>query len=196
MIPAPVYVEHGISGTVQHDIFSRLLSDRIIMLFDQIDRNAACLVISQLLFLEAADPEKEIRLYINSPGGSVKDGLAIYDTMRHIRCDISTLCVGEASSMAALLLAAGTKGKRYSTENSTIMIHQPLGAIPYGPAADVKIQANMLDATKQTLNRLLAHLTGMSEKKLARDTERDHYMTPAQAAAYGIIDEVIVDGYK
>jgi ATP-dependent Clp protease protease subunit len=163
------------------------------MLFDQIDDHAALLVISQLLFLESVDPKKEIRLYINSPGGSVKAGLAIYDTIRHIQCDVSTLCIGEASSMAAFLLAAGTKGKRYSLENSTIMIHQALGAVPYGPAADVKIQAERIDVTKRKLDRLLSKSTGVPEEKIARDTERDYYMTPFQAVDYGIIDEVIVD---
>ena len=195
MIPTPLYFEKGLSGTVQYDIFSKLLSDRIIMLFDTIDDNVACVVISQLLFLESVDPKKEIRIYINSPGGSVKAGLAIYDTIRHIKCDVSTLCVGEASSMGAFLLAAGTKGKRYSLENSTVMIHQALGAIPYCQAADVKIQADLIASTKHTLDRLLAKMTGKTEEQIAKDTERDYYMTPLQALEYGIIDEVITDEY-
>ena len=174
MIPTPMYLEKGLAGTVQHDIFSKLLSNRIIMLFDQINDNTACVVISQLLFLESVDPEKEIRLYINSPGGSVKAGLAIYDTIRHIKCDVSTLCVGEASSMGAFLLAAGTKGKRYSLENSSIMIHQALGAVPYGQATDIKIQADIITATKTKLDRLLAKLTGKSEKQISKDTDREH----------------------
>ena len=193
MIPAPLYLEKGFSGTVQYDIFSKLLSDRIIMLFDQINDNTACVAISQLLFLESVDPEKEIRLYINSPGGSVKAGLAIYDTIRHIKCDVSTLCVGEASSMGAFLLAAGTKGKRYSLENSSIMIHQALGAVSYGQATDIKIQADIITATKTKLDRLLAKLTGKTEKQISKDTDRDYYMNPFEAVAYGLIDEVIVD---
>lgn len=193
MIPAPLYLEKGLSGTVQYDIFSKLLSDRIIMLFDKIDDNTACVVISQLLFLESVDSKKEIRIYINSPGGSVKAGLAIYDTIRHIKCDVSTLCVGEASSMGALLLAAGTKGKRYSLENSSIMIHQALGAVPFGQATDIKIQAELIALTKSKLDKVLAKLTGKTEAQISKDTDRDYYMTPFQAVEYGIIDEVIID---
>ncbi len=193
MLPTPAYLEKGLSGTKQIDIFSKLLSDRIIMLFDKIDDDTAGIIIAQLLFLEAADPEKEIRIYINSPGGSVDAGLAIYDTIRHIKCDVSTLCVGSASSMGAFLLAAGTKGKRYSLENSTIMIHQALGAIPYAQATDIKIQADRIAFTKNRLNQLLAKLTGKTEEQIAKDTERDYYMTPFEAKEYGIIDEVIVD---
>lgn len=193
MIPAPLYLEKGLSGTVQYDIFSKLLSDRIIMLFDKIDDNTACVVISQLLFLESVDSKKEIRIYINSPGGSVKAGLAIYDTIRHIKCDVSTLCVGEASSMGALLLAAGTKGKRYSLENSSIMIHQALGAVPFGQATDIKIQAELIALTKSKLDKLLAKMTGKTEEQISKDTDRDYYMTPFQAVEYGIIDEVIID---
>lgn len=193
MIPAPVYTEKGLSGTTQHDVFSKLLSERIIMVFDTIDKNTACVIISQLLFLEAMDPKKEIRLYINSPGGSVNEGLAIYDTMRHIQCDVSTLCVGEASSMGALLLAAGTKGKRYALENSSIMIHQALGAVPYSQATDILIQADQIASTKSRLERLLAKMTGKTEEQIRKDTDRDHYMTPFEAKEYGIVDEVIVD---
>lgn len=193
MLPTPAYLEKGLSGTKQIDIFSQLLSDRIIMLFDKIDDDIAGIVIAQLLCLEAADSEKEIRLYINSPGGSVDAGLAIYDTIRHLKCDVSTLCIGSASSMGAFLLAAGTKGKRYSLENSTIMIHQALGAIPYGQATDIKIQADRIEFTKNKLNELLSKLTGKTKEQIAKDTERDNYMTAFQAKEYGIIDEVIVD---
>lgn len=193
MIPTPLYLEKGLSGTVQYDIFSKLLSDRIIMLFDVIDDNTACIVISQLLFLESIDSKKEIRVYINSPGGSVKAGLAIYDTIRHIKCDVSTFCVGEASSMGTLLLAAGTKGKRYSLENSSIMIHQALGAVPFGQATDIKIQAELIALTKSKLDKLLAKMTGKTEEQISKDTDRDYYMTPFQAVEYGIIDEVIID---
>ena len=193
MIPAPLYSEKGLSGVTQQDIFSKLLSNRIILLFDQIDSNTACVVIAQLLFLESVDPQKEIRIYINSPGGSVNAGLAIYDTIKHIKCDVSTWCLGEASSMGAFLLAAGTKGKRYSLENSTIMIHQALGSVPYGQAADVKIQADLLSSTKEKLDTLLAKLTGKTAEQISRDTDRNYYMTPFQAVEYGIIDEVIVD---
>ncbi|MBQ1186165.1 MAG: ATP-dependent Clp protease proteolytic subunit [Clostridia bacterium] len=193
MLPTPAYLEKGLSGAKQIDIFSQLLSDRIIMLFDKIDDDIAGIVIAQLLCLEAADSEKEIRLYINSPGGSVDAGLAIYDTIRHLKCDVSTLCIGSASSMGAFLLAAGTKGKRYSLENSTIMIHQALGAIPYGQATDIKIQAERIEFTKNKLNTLLSKLTGKTKEQIANDTERDNYMTAFQAKEYGIIDEVIVD---
>ena len=193
MLPTPAYIEKGLSGAKQIDIFSQLLSDRIIMLFDKIDDDIAGIVIAQLLCLEAADSEKEIRLYINSPGGSVDAGLAIYDTIIHLKCDVSTLCIGSASSMGAFLLAAGTKGKRYSLENSTIMIHQALGAIPYGQATDIKIQADRIEFTKNKLNELLSKLTGKTKEQIAKDTERDNYMTAFQAKEYGIIDEVIVD---
>ena len=194
MIPAPNYLEKGIFGYNQWDIFSRLLSDRIIMLFDSIDRNTACVIISQLLFLESMDSTKDIRIYINSPGGSVDAGLAIYDTIRHIKCDVSTVCVGEASSMGAFLLAAGTKGKRYSLANSSIMIHQVLSGVPYGQATDVMVQAEHIAETREKCNRLFAELTGKTEEEIARDTDRDYYMNPFQAMAYGIIDEVIADG--
>lgn len=164
------------------------------MLFDQIDDNVACVVIAQLLFLEAAAPDRDITLFINSPGGVVSSGLAIYDAMRHLKCDVSTVCMGRAASMGAFLLSAGTRGKRYSMENSSIMIHQALGGIQFGQATDVKIQAENLIFTKRQLDRLLARTTGKSEEEIARDTERDFYMTPEEAVKYGIIDEVIIDG--
>lgn len=191
MLSSPLFIQEGISGISQYDIPSKLLSERIIMLFDKIDHNTAYIVISQLLFLESVDSEKDIRLYINSPGGDVTAGLAIYDTIKHIKCDVSTFCIGEASSMGAFLLAAGTKGKRYSLKNSSIMIHQALGSIPYAQATDIMIQADRIFETKDKLNQLFAEMTGNTKEKVAKDTERDYYMNPFQAAEYGIIDEVI-----
>lgn len=193
MIPAPLYHPKDTWGTVQQDVFSSLLSDRILMIYDEIDRNTACIIMSQLLFLESVDPKKEIKIYINSPGGDVKQGLAIYDTIKQVSCDVSTVCVGEASSMGAFLLAAGTKGKRYALENSSIMIHQALGAVPYSQATDIKIQAEMISSVKQKLEKLLAEMTGKTKNQIAQDTDRDFYMTPFQAVEYGIIDEVIVN---
>lgn len=191
MLSSPLFIQEGISGISQYDIPSKLLSERIIMLFDKIDHNTAYIVISQLLFLESVDSEKDIRLYINSPGGDVTAGLAIYDTIKHIKCDVSTFCIGEASSMGAFLLAAGTKGKRYSLKNSSIMIHQALGSIPYAQATDIMIQADRIFETKDKLNQLFAEMTGNTKEKVAKDTERDYYMNPFQAVEYGIIDEVI-----
>lgn len=193
MIPTPIYSERSLMGSTNHDVFSRLLSDRIIMLFDEINEYTSCIVISQLLFLEAVDPEKDIRLYINSPGGSVVQGLAIYDTIKHIKCDVSTLCIGEAASMGAILLSAGTKGKRYALENSTVMIHQALGEISFGQAADIKIRAEQVDSVKKKLDNILAKTTGKTAEKIASDTDRDLYMTPFEAVKYGLIDGVITD---
>ena len=193
MIPTPYYYEETTMGTIQKDVFSKLLSDRIIMLFDQINEDTACIVIAQMLALEAEDPNKDIYLYINSPGGSVRAGFAIYDTMRHVKCDVSTLCIGEAASMGALILAAGTKGKRYSLENSSIMIHQALGGVQFGQAADVRIQAENIMSVKKQLDSLLARATGKSVEEIERDTDRDNYMTPEEAVKYGIIDRVIID---
>ena len=193
MIPTPTYSEETLMGTTQRDIFSKLLSDRNIMLFDQIDDNVACVVISQLMFLEAADPDKDITIFINSPGGIVSSGLAIYDVIKHLKCDVSTVCVGRAASMGAFLLSAGAKGKRYSMQDSSIMIHQALGGIQFGQATDVQIQAENLIFTKKQLNRLLAKTTGRSIEEIEKDTERDFYMTPEEAVKYGIIDEVIID---
>ena len=194
MVPIPAFTEESLMGTTQMDIFSKVLSDRNIMLFDRIDDNVACVVIAQLLFLEAAAPDRDITLFINSPGGVVSSGLAIYDAMRHLKCDVSTVCMGRAASMGAFLLSAGTRGKRYSMENSSIMIHQALGGIQFGQATDVQIQAENLIFTKRQLDRLLARTTGRSVEEIARDTERDFYMTPEEAVKYGIIDEVIIDG--
>lgn len=194
MVPIPAFTEESLMGTAQTDIFSKVLSDRNIMLFDQIDDNVACVVIAQLLFLEAAAPDRDITLFINSPGGVVSSGLAIYDAMRHLKCDVSTVCMGRAASMGAFLLSAGTRGKRYSMENSSIMIHQALGGIQFGQATDVQIQAENLIFTKRQLDKLLARTTGKSVEEIERDTERDFYMTPEEAVKYGIIDEVIIDG--
>lgn len=193
VIPTPLFTEESLTGTMQRDVFSKILSDRKIMLFDQIDDHAACVVVAQLMFLESVDPGRDITLYINSSGGVVSSGLAIYDAMRHLRCDVSTICIGKAASMGAFLLSAGTKGKRYSMENSSIMIHQALGGAPFGQATDVQIQAEHLIFTKKTLDRLLAGTTGRSVEEIARDTERDFYMTPEEAVKYGMIDEVIRD---
>lgn len=193
MIPRPFYTEEDMMGTTQRDIFSKVLSDRNIMLFDQIDDDVACVVISQLLFLEAEEPDKDITIFINSPGGIVSSGLAIYDAIRHLKCDVATVCIGRAASMGAFLLAAGTKGKRYAMENSSIMLHQALGGIQFGQATDVQIQAENLIFTKKQINRLLAKMTGRGAEEIERDTERDFYMTPEDAVKYGMIDEVIMD---
>lgn len=195
MIPTPIYTEQTLMGPEHTNIFSKLLSDRIIMLFDEINDTTACTIISQLLFLEAVDPEKDIYLYINSSGGSVNAGLAIYDTIRHIKCDVSTLCIGQAYSMAAFLLAAGTKGKRYSMENSSIMIHQALSAIPYGQATDIKIHAQRINDVKNRMNFLLSKMTDKSIEEIEKDCERDFFLSPNEAVTYGLIDEVIHDDY-
>lgn len=193
MISTPYYYEETLTGPVQRDVLSTLLSNRIMMIFDQITDDTACLIISQLLALEAKDPTKDIQIYINSPGGSVQAGLAVYDTMQYIKCDIATICVGQAASMGAFLLAAGTRGKRYALPNGTIMIHQiqMLGAIPYGQATDIQIQANMVADTKRQMNRLLARSTGKTEQEIELCTERDYYMTPEQARKFGLIDHII-----
>ena len=191
MLINPNYYDGAAAGTNLKNAFSVLLSNRIILLFDQISDDVACSVIAQMLALDAEDPDQDIQLYIHSPGGSVRAGLAVYDVMRRLHCDVATVCVGQAASMAALLLAAGTKGKRYSLENGSIMIHQALGAIPYGQATDIRIQAQMIEATKNQMNRLLAQATGKSEAEIEACTDRDTYMTPQDAKAFGLIDEVI-----
>lgn len=173
-----------------YDIYSRLLEDRIVFLREAVDDHVANLVIAQILFLESKDPEKDIDLYINTPGGVVTSGLAIYDTMQYVRCDISTICVGQASSIGALLLAAGTKGKRFALPNSRILIHQPFGGAQ-GHAIDVKIHTEELLKTQDRLNKILAHHTGQPLEKIEKDTDRDFYMTAEEALEYGIIDEVI-----
>ncbi len=186
----PIVVEQTNRGERSYDIYSRLLKDRIVFMGEEIHDITASLVIAQLLFLEAEDPEKDINLYINSPGGSVSAGLAIYDTMQHIKPDVSTICVGMAASMGAFLLAAGTKGKRYALPNSEIMIHQPLGGAR-GQATDVIIHAERLIRTKKTLNRILSEKTGQPLEKIEKDVERDFFMSAEEANAYGLIDEVL-----
>lgn len=185
----PMVVEQTGKGERSYDIFSRLLNDRIIFLSDEVNDTTASLVVAQLLFLEAQDPDKDISVYINSPGGSVTAGMAIYDTMNYVKCDVSTICIGMAASMGAFLLAAGTKGKRIALPNSEIMIHQPLGGAK-GQATDIKIQAELILRTRDNLNRILAENTGRSVEEIARDTERDNFMTAKQALEYGLIDKI------
>jgi ATP-dependent Clp protease protease subunit len=186
----PMVVEQTNRGERSYDIYSRLLKDRIVFLGGEINDDVANLVVAQLLFLEAEDPEKEISLYINSPGGSVTAGMAIYDTMQYIRCEVSTICIGLAASMGAFLLAAGAKGKRKALPNSEIMIHQPLGGAK-GQATDIAIQAEQILKTKKKMNQILSERTGQPLEKLQQDVERDHYMDAQEALAYGIVDEVI-----
>ena len=185
----PMVVEQTSKGERSYDIFSRLLNDRIIFLSDEVNDATASLVVAQLLFLEATDADKDIYFYINSPGGSVTAGMAIYDTMNYIKCDVSTICIGMAASMGAFLLSAGTKGKRIALPNSEIMIHQPLGGAK-GQATDIKIQAELILRTRDNLNRILAENTGKSIEEIARDTERDNFMTAQQALEYGLIDKI------
>jgi len=186
----PIVVEQSGRGERSYDIYSRLLKDRIIFLGGAIDDQIANLIIAQLLFLEAEDPDKDIHLYINSPGGVVTSGMAIYDTIQYIKAPVSTICVGQAASMAALLLAAGEKGKRYSLKNSRIMIHQPLGGFQ-GQATDIHIHAQEILRMKETLSKLLADHSGQPLEKVANDTERDYFMSGEDAKSYGIIDEII-----
>ena len=188
----PYVVEQTSRGERSYDIFSRLLNDRIVMLCDQVNDVTASLVVAQLLYLESQDPEKDISLYINSPGGSISDGMAIYDTMQYIKCDVSTICIGMAASMGAFLLTAGTPGKRFALPNSEIMIHQPLisGGLS-GQCTDIKIHSDHLVRTRQKLNELLALHTGQPLEVIERDTERDNYMSADEAQAYGLIDKVI-----
>lgn len=190
MTMVPIVVEQTNRGERSYDIYSRLLKDRIIFLSGPIDDNVANLVIAQLLFLVAEDPKKDISLYINSPGGSVSAGLAIYDTMQYISCDVSTICIGQAASMGAFLLAAGEKGKRYALPNADVMIHQPLGGAQ-GQAEDIKIQAEKILKVRSLLNEILAKNTGQDLEKISRDTDRDFYMSAKEAVEYGLIDEVI-----
>ena len=185
----PIVVEQTGKGERSYDIFSRLLNDRIIFLSDEVNDTTASLVVAQLLFLEAQDPDKDISFYINSPGGSVTAGMAIYDTMNYVKCDVSTICIGMAASMGAFLLSAGAKGKRIALPNSEIMIHQPLGGAK-GQATDIKIQADLILRTRDNLNRILAENTGRSIEEIARDTERDNFMTAQQALEYGLIDKI------
>lgn len=186
----PMVVEQTNRGERSYDIYSRLLSDRIIFLGGEVDDDSANLIIAQMLFLEASDPDKDIYLYINSPGGSVTAGMAIYDTMQYLKCEVSTICVGMAASMGAFLLAAGAKGKRKALCNAEIMIHQPSGGTR-GQATDISIHAERIIKMKKTLNQLLAQRTGQSVETIEKDTERDNFMDPQEAKAYGLIDEII-----
>lgn len=186
----PMVIEQTNRGERSYDIYSRLLNDRIIFLSDEVNDVTASLVVAQLLYLESQDNEKDISFYINSPGGSVTAGMAIFDTMNYIKCDVSTICVGLAASMGAFLLAAGTKGKRLALPNSEIMIHQPLGGAQ-GQASDVIIHADHIKRTRSKLNSILAERTGKPLEIIEKDTERDNFMTAAEAAAYGLIDKVI-----
>ena len=187
----PTVIEQSSRGERAFDIYSRLLKDRIIFLNDEVNDVTASLVVAQILFLESEDPTKDINLYINSPGGSVVAGMAIYDTMRYVKCDVSTICMGMAASMGSFLLAGGTKGKRYALPNSEIMIHQPSGGAQ-GQATDIKIVADHILKTKKKLNRILAENTGKAIEIIEADTERDNYMSADEAVEYGIVDKVIV----
>ena len=188
-VPVPYVVEQTSRGERSYDIYSRLLVDRIVFLNGQVTDESASAIIAQLLFLESEAPDKDINFYINSPGGSVTAGMAIYDTMNYIKCDVSTICIGMAASMGAFLLSAGAKGKRIALPNSEIMIHQPLGGAK-GQATDIKIQADLILRTRDNLNRILAENTGRPVEEIARDTERDNFMTAQQALEYGLIDKI------
>ena len=198
MALVPMVVEQTNRGERSYDIYSRLLEDRIIFLADQVTDATASLVVAQLLYLEAKDPDKDIQLYIDSPGGSITAGMAIYDTMQYIKCDVSTICIGMAASMGAFLLAAGEKGKRFALPNSEVMIHQPLiaGGGLSGQTTDIKIYTDHLVNTKKKMNEILAERTGQTYEKLCEDTERDNFMTAQEAKKYGLIDEVIVKASK
>ncbi len=186
----PYVIEQSQRGERAFDIYSRLLRDRIVVLGTGIDDDVANLVIAQLLFLEAEDPEKDVSLYINSPGGSVTAGLAVYDTMQYVRCDVATICIGQAASMAAWLLAAGTKGKRMALPNARVMIHQPMGEV-HGQATEIDIHAREILKLRARMNEILAALTGKAIDEIARDTERDYHMSGEEAQAYGLIDKVV-----
>ncbi len=186
----PYVIEQTSKGERSYDIYSRLLKDRIIFLADEVNDDTASIVVAQLLFLEAEDPEKDIHLYINSPGGSVTAGMAIYDTMHYIKCDVSTVCIGMAASMGAFLLAGGAKGKRYILPNAEVMIHQPLGGAK-GQASDIEIAAKNIIRTKEKLNRILSENTGKSYEQMCKDTDRDNWMSAKEAVEYGLVDSVI-----
>ena len=190
MALVPVVVEQTSRGERSYDIYSRLLNDRIIFLSDEVNDVTASLVVAQLLYLEAQDPDRDIYLYINSPGGSITSGMAIYDTMNYIKCDVSTICVGMAASMGAFLLSSGAKGKRFALPNAEVMIHQPLGGMQ-GQATDIKIHADRIIKIKEKLNKLLSEQTGKPLEVIERDTERDNFMTAEEACAYGLVDKVI-----
>ncbi|MDP4152944.1 MAG: ATP-dependent Clp endopeptidase proteolytic subunit ClpP [Bacillota bacterium] len=187
----PIVIEQTNRGERSYDIYSRLLNDRVIILSEEVNDVTASLIVAQLLYLEAQDPDKDINFYINSPGGSVTSGMAIYDTMQHIRCDVSTICVGMAASMGAFLLASGAKGKRFALPNSEIMIHQPLGGAQ-GQVSDIKIQADRYAKIKSKMNKMLSEMTGKPLEIVERDTDRDNFMSADEAAAYGLIDKVLI----
>lgn len=186
----PMVVEQTGRGERSYDIYSRLLNDRIVMLSDEVNDVTASLIVAQLLYLEGQDPEKDIQLYINSPGGSITAGMAIYDTMQYIKCDVSTICIGMAASMGAFLLAAGTKGKRFALPNSEVMIHQPMGGTQ-GQVSDIKIHAERIIKIRENLNKILADVTGKPLEVIEKDTERDNFMSAEDAKTYGLIDKVI-----
>ena len=186
----PMVIEQTSRGERSYDIYSRLLNDRIIMLADEVNDTTASLIVAQMLYLEAQDPDKDIYFYINSPGGSISAGMAIYDTMNYIKCDVSTICMGMAASMGAFLLSSGAPGKRFALPNSEIMIHQPLGGMQ-GQASDIKIHADHILKIRDKLNHILAEQTGKPLETIERDTERDNFMSADEAAAYGLIDKVI-----
>ncbi|MBR5090911.1 MAG: ATP-dependent Clp endopeptidase proteolytic subunit ClpP [Ruminiclostridium sp.] len=187
----PTVIEQTGRGERAYDIYSRLLNDRIVMLNEEVNSVTAGLVVAQLLFLEGQDPEKDISLYINSPGGSITDGMAIFDTMNYIKCDVSTICMGMAASMASFLLAAGAKGKRFALPNSEIMIHQPLGGTGRAQASDIEIHAKHIVRIKEKMNRLYSEMTGQPVEVIEKDTDRDNFMTAEEALKYGLIDKVI-----
>ncbi|HHX13608.1 MAG TPA: ATP-dependent Clp endopeptidase proteolytic subunit ClpP [Clostridiales bacterium] len=190
MALVPVVIEQTSRGERSYDIYSRLLKDRVIFLSEEVNEHTASLIVAQLLFLEAEDPDRDINFYINSPGGAITAGMAIYDTMQYIRPDVSTICVGMAASMGAFLLAAGAKGKRFALPNAEIMIHQPLGGMS-GQAEDLRIHAERIIRTREKMNRILSDLTGQQLKRVSRDTDRDYFMDAEEAVAYGLIDRVI-----
>ncbi len=190
MTLVPTVIEQTGRGERAYDIYSRLLNDRIVMLHDEVNATTASLVVAQLLFLEGQDADKDIQLYINSPGGSITDGMAIYDTMQYIKCDVSTICMGMAASMGAFLLAAGTKGKRICLPNSEVMIHQPSGGTGRAQASDIDIVAKHIIYIKDKMNHMLADMTGQPFEKIVQDTDRDNYMTAQEALEYGIVDKI------
>ena len=190
MALVPMVIEQTNRGERSYDIFSRLLNDRIVFLADEVNDTTASLVVAQMLYLEAQDPDKDISLYINSPGGSISAGMAIYDTMHFIKCDVSTICLGMAASMGAFLLSSGTPGKRLALPNSEIMIHQPLGGTQ-GQATDIKIHAEHIVRIRERMNRILSEQTGRPYEEICRDTERDNFMTAQQALEYGLVDKVV-----
>ena len=186
----PYVIEQTSKGERSYDIYSRLLKDRIIFLGEEVNETSASIIVAQLLFLEAEDPDKDIHLYINSPGGSVTAGMAIYDTMKYIKCDVSTVCIGMAASMGAFLLAGGAKGKRFALPNARIMIHQPLGGAQ-GQSTDIQIQAREIQRIRENINEIFMNTTGKDQEQIIADTDRDNFMTAAEAKKYGIVDEVI-----